>query len=176
MQYRYEPTPDEQLQAVEHIVHETRCLYRSYQLIQRRGRLVDRLGADEELFVFSAAFNDFVLHYRCLIHFFTDEPEARKTPEKAKECDDVVARHYVRSWKAPPMPFWAAWRDKVSKVLAHLTYTRCRINGLDHRTHFGPMSKEIQSAWKLFLGSHPVHEKAFEHELHEDGLRNWLLE
>jgi hypothetical protein len=141
-------------EAIRHIAYELWGLVASHRLLNSPpiNPLVQccefiKLQRDA---IFNAAFDEFLVHYRNLAHFF--EFEGARLQD-----DEVRASHYCK-WTRPgasETPKWAEGRKSesknVNKLLAHLTYDRCRVKvGLDHRKDFPGMLKETRDAWQRF--------------------------
>jgi hypothetical protein len=120
---------------LEDLAYEWRCLNGSFRLLFS--------GASGDMF--NAAFNDFLVHYRCLGHFFGF---------RRKDKDDVLAEHFIPGWTSPAMTSWGEAEGKLNKLLAHLTYARAEFRAaginFDHNRDFPSMRADIEAAWRQF--------------------------
>ena len=133
-----EPTKNEKVGAIEHVVYEYANLMAA-AFYSTHGAPPWRTNCDDA----------FLLGYRKLGDFLlNDRPRCK---------DDVLALNYVPAG-APTARTWSLatwtqeWRGQMNKQLTHIAYDRVRhTKEWDHRKWNQQLEREFRDAWKLFL-------------------------
>src|SRR5579863_1641175 len=130
-----DPTRDEKINAIEHLVYEYGNLMAA-AYYSMSGPAPVRTNADDA----------FLLGYRKLGDFLLNGPPRYK--------DDVIASDYLpggtaRTWA---LNTWTVeWRERMNKQLTHIAYDRVRApKEWNHARWVPTLESEFRSAWKLF--------------------------
>ena len=123
----------------EHLYYEVKMLYGVVEIL---------LDGVEDLYVYNALLESFVLHTSVMLDFFY---------RPAKEFDDARALHYVRdvkAWKEFLPVFNTKFGDftrKRNKEVMHLTFKRLKVEPQEKQWGVRKLTKEIKKLMDAFL-------------------------
>ncbi len=94
-----------------------------------------------------------LVHYRCLLYFFSKKSRSRK------DDDDVLAVDYLPTWRPP------AWiseqKTRCNKMLAHLSYSRLMHIEADDNAWNTNLIANTEKAWQCFMQELPEERRAW---------------
>ena len=96
----------------------------------------------------NAYLESFLIHFRNLRDFFY--------PDKAFP-DDILAEHYLPTWKDKPEmnEFWQKSREKLNKLVAHLSFKRAELAKDKNWPVNDDMCKDVMKVWDGFVRNLP---------------------